>query len=505
MFKLPLGQLLRSFQKKEEPKRKITPKKPAGRIQSRKPSHFLEAESKAREIIINAKDEAIKIRQGAEEESRRLRQETENLKERVASKQISIDKQAGILEERERNLNQREKKLEAGLEEIEATKKEQLLKLEKIAHLTCEEAKRLILEAMEKKLKEEIALKIKEAEKRIKDEADKKAKEILGTAIQRAATDYVAEYTTSTIKLPDEDWKGRIIGKEGKNIRTFEKETGVDVELDETPGEILISSFDSIRRAIAVEALKRLIADGRIQPTRIEQTVKRVKNDFNKVLRQAGEELCYQVGVTNLAEEIVNLLGRFKYRTSYGQSLYQHTLEVINLGKILAAEIGADVNIVKAACLLHDIGKVLSAEVEGPHTQIGVDLLRRHGVPEKILLAIAAHHEEIPIETAEQAVLYAADAISGARPGARYESLENYIKRIKELENIAQSFKGVDQAFAIQAGREVRVIVKPQIIDDSGMKVLANKIAEKIHQETSYPGQVQVNVIRETRAQGVAQ
>lgn len=499
MFKLTFGRFFPSFQKKEEkPKRKYP--KPSIKRLPVSP----QALAKAREIILNAKDEALKIRREAEIEAGRQRQELEKIKERINLQQVSIDKKEGILEERERNLRTREERLESKLSEIEEIKKEELSKLEKIAHLTREEAKNLIMEAMERKLKEETALKIKEAEKKIKDEADQRAKEILSTAIQRAATDYVAEYTTSTIKLPDEDWKGRIIGREGKNIRTFEKVTGVDVELDETPGEILISSFDSIRRAVAVEALKKLIADGRIQPTRIEETVKRVQNDFKRSLYKAGEELCYRVGVTNLPEEIVSLLGRYQYRTSYGQSLYQHTLEVVNLGKILAAEIGADVNIVKMACLLHDIGKVLSAEVEGPHAQIGVDLLRRHGIPEAVLAAISTHHEEEPIKTAEQAVVCVADAISGSRPGARYESLEAYIKRIKELENVALSFKGVEGAFAIQAGREVRVIVKPEVIDDAEMKILANKIAEKIRKETTYPGQIQVNVIRETRTQAIA-
>jgi len=421
------------------------------------------SEIKAKEIILRAKEEALKIREQAE-------------------------KQEG--------------KIKRKLDEVEERKRKWELKLEEIAGLSKEEAKKLLLKRLEKQLSEEMAKKIKEAEERAKKETDEKAKEILVSAIQRAGTDYVAEYTTSTIKLKDEEIKGRIIGKEGRNIRAFEQATGVDVELEEE-GEITLSSFNSVRRAIAKEAMERLIADGRIQPARIEEFVERTKADFKKKIHKAGEELCFQVGVSHLPDEIIDLLGRFKYRTSYGQSLYQHTLEVVNLGKLIAAEIGADVDVVKTACLLHDIGKVLSHKLEGSHTKIAVDLLSRYGIPKPVIDAVASHHEEVPIETAEQVAVYLADATSGARPGARYEPLEEYLQRVKKLENIAKSFDGVADAYAIGAGREVRVIVKPKEISDAEMTRLSHEIAHKIHESVTYPGQIKITVIREIRKEVV--
>jgi len=426
---------------------------------SKKTSSLSPTEIKVKEIILKAKEEALKIR-----------------------------------EEAEKKAEEAEKKLE----EVKKLKKKWQEKLEKAAGLNQEEARKILLKKLETELTEEIAVKIKEAEEKAKKEADKKAKEILAMAMQKAGTDYVAEYTTSTIKLEDEDIKGRIIGKEGRNIRAFERATGVDVELEEE-GEITLSSFDPIRRNIAKEVMEKLIADGRIQPARIEEFVRRTRKEFQAKIHQAGEELCFQAGVTNLPSEIVNLLGRFKYRTSYGQSLYQHTLEVVNLGKIIAAEIGADVDVVKTACLLHDIGKVLSHKLEGSHTKIGVDLLSRYNLPKAVIDAVASHHEEVPIETLEQVAVYLADAISGARPGARYEPLEEYLQRVKKLENIAQSFEGVKEAYAIEAGREVRVVVKPEEISDAQMTKLAHDIAHKIHQSVTYPGQIKVTVIREKR------
>jgi len=421
-------------------------------------------EIKAKEIILKAKEEALKIREQADKK-----------KEEVEKK----------------------------LDEIENLKKKWDLKLEKLANLNKGEAKNLLLKKLENELSEEMAKRIKETEEEAEKKADEKAREILVSAIRRAGTDYVAEHTTSSIKLKDEEIKGRIIGKEGKNIRAFERATGVDVELEEE-GEITLSSFDSIRRAIAKEAMERLISDGRIQPVRIEEFVKRTRNDFSKKIRKTGEELCFQTGIRNLPNEIVDLLGRFKYRTSYGQSLYQHTLEVVNLGKLIAVEIGADIEIVKTACLLHDIGKVLSHKIEGSHTKIAVDLLSRYGISKSVIDAVASHHEEIPVETAEQAAVYLADSISGARPGARYEPLEEYLQRVKKLENIAKSFNGVAEVYAIEAGREVRVIVKPEEISDAQMTKLSHDIAYKIHEGITYPGQIKVTVIRETRKEAVA-
>lgn len=417
-------------------------------------------------------------------------------------KQTEIQVKEIILNVKEEILKAREE-IEAKLREIEDLKEKELGQLEKLAGLSQEEAKKAVMKRWEEKLVKEMALRIQEAEVKAEAEAESKAREIIALAIQRAATDYVAEYTTSTIKLKNDEIKGRIIGKEGRNIRAFEKATGVDVELEEE-GEITLSSFDPVRRVIAKKTMERLIADGRIQPARIEQTLQRTKNDFKQHAKKVGQELCLKAGVSHLPEKIVEILGRYQYRTSYGQSLYQHTLEVFNLGRLLAAEIGADIEIVKLACLLHDIGKVLPSDIEGSHTKIGVEFLRRHGIKEPVLAAIASHHEEAPIETLEQVAVYVADAISGARPGARYEPLEDYLKRISELENIAKNKGGVKDAYAIEAGREVRVVVKPKEISDEQMKKLAFDIASEIHEKTTAPGQVKVTVIRETRQEAIA-
>ncbi len=418
------------------------------------------------------------------------------------SSQAKIQAKELLLTAKEEILKAREE-VEAALKEIAALKEKELAVLEKAAGLSQAEAEKAVMKRLEEKLVREMALRIKEAEEKAEAEAETKAKEIIAQAVQRAATDYVAEYTTSTIKLQNDEIKGRIIGKEGRNIRAFEKTTGVDVELEEE-GEITLSSFDPVRRVIAKKTMERLIADGRIQPVKIEKTFARTKNDFQQYAKKVGRELCLEVRISHLPEKIVEILGRYKYRTSYGQSLYQHTLEVFNLGRLLAAELGADIETVKLACLLHDIGKVLPSDIEGSHTKIGVEFLRRHGIAEPVLAAISAHHEETPIETLEQIVVYVADAISGARPGARYELLEDYLTRISELENIAKGYGGVADAYAIEAGREVRVVVKPKEIDDDQMKKLAFDIAAEIHEKTTTPGQVKVTVIRETRQEAIA-
>lgn len=418
-----------------------------------------DSEIKAKEIILKAKEEALKIREEAEKKQ-----------EAVAQK----------------------------LEEVTRIKEKWEEELGKLASLDQEQAKKILFEKLEEELAQEAANKINQAETKTKKEIDEKVKEIIINALQRAGTDYIAEYTTSTIKLKDEEIKGRIIGKEGRNIRAFEKTTGVDVDLEEE-AEITFSSFDPIRRAVAKAAMESLIADGRIQPSRIEEFVKRTRDYFQKRIRKTGDDLCFQVGVRNLPDEIVELLGRFQYRTSYGQSLYQHTLEVVNLGKLIAAEIGADIETVKMACLLHDLGKVLSHKLEGSHTKIAVDLLTRYNLPKPVIAAVASHHEESPIESSEQVAVYLADAISGARPGARYEPLEEYLTRVKKLENVAKSFAGVADAYAIEAGREVRVIVKPEAITDAQMTKLAHDIAHKIHEDATYPGQIKVTIIREKR------
>jgi ribonuclease Y len=458
---------------------------------------------KVKEIIIEAKDEAYRIKKAAEEEARTIRREVLQLEQRLSQKEETLERKIGALEERERNLTTRNEELAKKSEELEKIKQEQIAKLERVAGLTREEAKGLIMEAVDAKLKEEIGRKIKEAQEVAKDEADRKAREIIVAAMQSSATDYVPEYTTSLVKLPDEDMKGRIIGREGRNIRALEATTGVDFDMDETPGVIRLSCFDPVRREIAKVSLERLIVDGRIQPGRIEEVVEKTRKDIEKIMHEAGEDLVYKAGVSHFPREIVNLLGRFKYRTSYGQNMLQHTLEVVNLAKALAVQIGANVTLTKQIALLHDLGKAVSAEVEGPHAEVGADIAKRNGLTKEVVEGIASQHDD-DLSSLEAAIVAVADAISGARPGARRESLEEYIKRVSELENVASSFPGVEKSFAIQAGREVRVLAIPSEISDAEMTKLAHDIAEKIHSSVTYPGQVKVTVVRETRAVDVA-
>ena len=455
-----------------------------------------DTDTNAKEIILEARDEAFRIKKQAEEEVRKVRSETMALEAKLAGREEAFAKKISDIERTEASYAQKEK-------ELEETKGELVTKLEKVAGITRDEAKKLILEATEGHLKEEIAKKIKEAEEQVKKEADEKAKNILVDAMRHGATDHVAEYTTTTIKLPDEDMKGRVIGKEGRNIKAFEAATGVDVDLDD-PGLIRLSSFDGERREIAKVALERLMADGRIQPSRIEEIVARVQKDFEKTRREEGEKLAREVGIHNLPLEIVEALGRFKWRFSYGQSLWLHTLEETKIGMAIAREIGADVNIVRLGCLFHDIGKVFTPEQEGTHMQVGVDFLKKFKFDPKVLAAVEEHHEDKPFSGVESVIVWIADAISGSRPGARHESVEDYIRRLKDVENIASSFQGVDRSFAISAGREVRVIVFPEQIDDASAIKLASDIAKKIEKSVTYPGQVKVTVLRETRAEAVA-
>lgn len=447
-----------------------------------------QAETTAKEIILEAKDEAIRLRTQAETE--------------IRSKLETLERKLGALEERERSLLTTEQEVNQRLAEIERLKEKEVSKLEGVASLTKEEAKKQILTAVEDKLAEEIAKRIKEAESRAKEEADRKSKEILVAAMRYGATDYVAEYTVSVVKLPDEEMKGRIIGKEGRNIRTFEQATGVDVDLDEE-GVIRLSSFDSVRREIARVSLERLIVDGRIQPSRIEEIVQQTTKDIEKIMFAEGEKLCHAVGVYNLPHDKIALLGRFKYRFSYGQNMIAHTLEETKIGIALAHELKADVNVVRLACLLHDIGKVITDE-EGTHVQLGVDLLRKNGMPGKVIDCVAQHHEDTPFTSIEALIVYIADAISGSRPGARYEDYDAYVKRLSELEAIAKAHEGVQECYAIQAGREIRVVVDPSSLDDSRAAILAAKIKEEIEQKLTYPGQIKVQVIRELRAVEIA-
>jgi len=452
----------------------------------------------------DAKAEANKIRGQADEDARRIRSEARQHDQRAREHEASIDRKLGAIDEREKSIEKKFDELMVKNEEVEKIKQEQLAKLERVAGLGKDEARKLIMEGVENRLKEDIAKKIKDSESHAKEVADEKAREIIIEAMQRMATDYVPEYTVSRVKLQNEDMKARIIGREGRNIQAFEKATGVDVDLDETPGEVQLSSFDGVRREIARVSMERLIADGRIQPARIEEIVEHTKNDIERLMFEEGQRLVREIGVHSLPRDLVAMLGRFKYRFSYGQNMILHTLEETKIATVIAQELGADVQTVKLGALLHDIGKTQTAEAEGTHTQLGVDIAKRFGMPEKVVNIVAEHHEDTPFTSIESIVVWIADAISGSRPGARHENVEDYIKRIQGLENIANSFSGVDKSYAISAGREVRVIVIPHEVDDASMTKLANDIATKIHDSMVYPGQVKVTVIRENRAVAVA-
>lgn len=453
------------------------------------------AEIKAKEIILEAKEKALKIEKEAEDQAKKLTQEALEIERRLEAKEKEI-------ETIKRKLAEEKQKLESDKKQLAIKKGEILTKLEKIAKLSQTEAKEIILRSWEEKLKEEIAKKIRAVEEEIKNKSDEKAKEILVDAMRYGAVDYTAEYTLSSLTLPSEEFKGRIIGKEGRNIRAFELATGVDVDLDEEK-VIKFSSFDAVRREIAKVAMERLIRDGRIQPQRIEEIVKKTKEEIEKIIIKAGEDLCHRVGIHNLPFEIIKLLGKFKYRYSYGQNMIVHTLEEVRIGTALAYELKADVFTVKLGCLLHDIGKVIT-EKEGSHVQLGVDLLKRYKFSQKVVDCVAAHHEDVPFPSLEAVIVYIADSVSGGRPGARHEDFQEYLKRINTIEEIAKTKKGVADAYALQAGRELRVIVKPEEISDADCVILAHKIKEEIEEKfPTFPGQVKITIIRETRTQAI--
>ncbi len=449
------------------------------------------AEAQSREIILEAKDEALRIRRDAELEVRRL-------EESVRQREIAADRKDAGLEVREKRLLESEELNLKKREEIIAVHKETLEKLEKIAHLTRDEAKDLILSELRNELDADMAREIREAEAKAKEEAEGKAREILVDAMKHGATDYVPEYTVSVIKVTDEEVKGRIIGKEGRNIRAFETATGVDVDLDEE-GVIRLSSFDPVRREIARVTLERLLRDGRVQPGRIEELIEQVKKETERIMFEEGQKLCHSVGVYNLPPPLIAMLGRFKYRYSFGQNMIAHTMEETKIGVAIAQEIGADVNVVRLGCLLHDIGKIV-ADKEGNHVELGVELCKKYGLPQKVVDCVAQHHEDTAFTSAESMLVYIADAISGSRPGARYENYDEYVKRLKDLEEIAMSHKGVTQSFAFQAGREIRVIVDPGTVSDATTAVMAKEIRDEIAKKVIVPGSVKVTVIRELRA-----
>lgn len=420
----------------------------------------------------------------------------------VSSKEKELAKREGILEERERLIAEKLSDADKKLEVLEKTRKDLVSKLEKSSGMSAEEAKKILLENVEKDLAADISKKIKEAEDEIKFTVDEKAKRVLAESMYHGVTDYISEYTTSTVKLPDEEMKGRIIGKEGRNIKAFEQSTGVDVVMDdELPDSLILSSFDPVRREIAKVSLERLMADGRIQPQRIEEIVEKTKEDIEQIMYQAGEKLCYDAGVFNLPKEVIAMLGRFKYRFSFGQNLIQHSLELVKVGTAIARELGTDVNIVRLGCLLHDIGKVVTDGDEGTHVEKGVTFLKQHGIAQEVIDCVAQHHEDEPFSSVESIIVAIADGVSGGRPGARHENVQDYFKRLNDIERIAKSFDGVDKAFAVQAGREVRVIVVPDRISDDELPKLVRDIGTQIQKEVMVPGAVKITAVRETRAQ----
>ena len=457
------------------------------------------AETKKREALLEAKEEAIKNKNEIERESKERRAEIQRYEKRVLSKEEALDKKSEALEKKESKLNAKDADLDRLKKELETIKNSHLRELEKISGLTSEQAKEYLLKSVEEDVKHETAVLVKELENKAKEEADKKAKDYVVTAIQRCAADHVAETTISVVQLPNEEMKGRIIGREGRNIRTLETLTGVNLIIDDTPEAVVLSAFDGVRREVARIALEKLIVDGRIHPARIEEMVEKAQRDVESMIREEGEAATLEVGVHGIHPELIRLLGRMKFRTSYGQNALKHSIEVAHLSGLLAGEIGADVRLAKRAGLLHDIGKSVDQEMEGTHVQIGANLCRKYKESGIVINAVEAHHGDVEPESLIACIVQAADTISAARPGARRETLETYTNRLKQLEDISNSFKGVEKSFAIQAGREVRVMVIPEKVSDDDMILLARDIAKQVEDELKYPGQIKVNVIRESR------
>ncbi len=458
------------------------------------------ARSQQKDLILEAKEEKIRLQREAEDEARAKRTELSNLERRLLQRDEQLDQRADMLEGRDRKLIEREREIDKAREEVARAHQEQVVALERVSGMSGDEAKAILLDAVRDEAEHDAVKLARSIERRAREGADEKARDVIVTAIQRVAADHTAEHTVTVIHLPSDEMKGRIIGREGRNIRALEQATGVDLIIDDTPETVVLSGFDPVRREIARLSITKLISDGRIHPGRIEEVVAKARAEVDLVMRQAGEQAAYDAGVPGLPPEIIKLLGRLKYRTSYGQNVLNHVVETSRLAAVVAAETGADVQIAKMGGLLHDIGKAVDHEVEGPHAAIGAQIAQRHNLPMKVVNAIAAHHQEVEYACVEAPIVQIADAISASRPGARGESMDTYVKRLEDLQAIAESFAGVERSFAVQAGREVRILVRPEEIDDLTATRLARDIVKKIEEQLTYPGQIKVTVIRETRA-----
>ncbi|HVL54801.1 MAG TPA: ribonuclease Y [Vitreimonas sp.] len=485
-----VGMLLRSLRPSEAMK--------SARVEARR----IEAEARARQkdLILEAKEEKIRLLREAEEEARSRRGELQSFENRLLQRDEQLDQRSDMLEQRDRKLLERERELEKTRDELARAQQDHVAALERVSSLSAEDAKAMLLEAVREEAEHDAVKVARAIERKAREEAGEKARDVIVTAMQRIAADHTAEHTVSVVHLPSDEMKGRIIGREGRNIRALEQATGVDLIIDDTPESVILSGFDPVRREIARLSLTKLISDGRIHPGRIEEVVNKARAEVDLIIRQAGETAAYDAGVPGLPPEIVKLIGRLKFRTSYGQNVLNHVVETSRLAAIIAAEIGADVQIAKMGGLLHDIGKAVDHEVEGPHAAIGAQIAQRHNLPFKVINGIAAHHQEVEYACIEAPIVQIADAISASRPGARGETMDTYVKRLEDLQAIAESFTGVEKSFAVQAGREVRILVRPEEIDDLTASRLARDIVRKIEETLTYPGQIKVTVIRETRA-----
>jgi ribonuclease Y len=459
-----------------------------------------EADRRQKEILLEAKEESIRFRQQAESELKERRSEIQRAERRIAQKEENLDRKLESLEQRQRNLQTRERDLEESRARLEELQEARKAELERLSNLTVGEAREMLLAQVENEIRDEANRRLREIEQEIKEEADERARKIIATTMQRLTSEVVSETTVSVVPLPSEDMKGRIIGREGRNIRSLEHATGVDVIIDDTPDAVTLSAFDPVRREVARIALTRLLSDGRIHPARIEEMVEKARKEVESSIKEAGEQAIVEASSPGLHPEIVRALGRLKYRYSYGQNQLKHAVETANLAAMIAHELGANVEVSRRGGLLHDIGKAIDHEAEGTHAQLGAELARRHGVHPAVVHCIEAHHEEAEPATVEAVIVIVADALSGSRPGARRESLEHYLRRLEALENVANSFPGVEKSFAIQAGREIRIIVKPEEVDDLGAARMAKEVSKRIQESLDYPGQVKVTVIRERRS-----